>query len=65
MTLPTLQYESPSFLTRSESDLKLKPYTQRDVLTMITNIRVTQNRTRNRRKKLILDGLMNDLITLL
>jgi len=65
MTLPTLNYESPSFLTRSESDIILKAYTQEEVLTMIVNVKVKLNKARNRRKKLILDGLMNDLITLL
>jgi hypothetical protein len=65
MTLPALNYESPSFLTRSEIDLKLKPYTQEEVLTMIVNVKVKLNKARNRRKKVILDGLMRDLITLL
>jgi hypothetical protein len=65
MTLPTLNYESPSFLTRSEKDIILKPYTQEEVLTMIVNVKVKINKARNRRKKLILDGLMDDLITLL
>jgi hypothetical protein len=65
MTLPTLNFESPSFLTRSESDLKLKPYTQEEVLTMIVNVRLKMNKIRRRKKRVVLTNLMNDLIALL
>jgi hypothetical protein len=61
----TIQDEIPDFFSKSHQDLKTKPYSRKQVLNMMLNINVTQNRTRNRRKRIILDGLMNDLITLL
>lgn len=53
------------FLTKSERDFILKLYSQDELTQMINNITLVKLRTRNNKKRLALNRILNDLSILL
>lgn len=53
------------FITKSERDFILKLYSQDELTQMINNITLVKLRTRNNKKRLALNRILNDLSILL
>lgn len=60
-----INFEDDKFLTKSHADLKLKHYSQDELVQFINNITLVKLRTRNNNKRLILNKILNDLSLLL